>query len=234
MKRFKLLVIGLLLGSSLHGQSGSIEDYFDGGKAQDHYITIGYGKGRTSWNSRTAGYDLYDQRGRRVLSGDHQLSAVTVHQTYQIGVVAPVGRFRLGVGIEFDEFFLRRLHLEDRGSRPISLVEDFRYDKFHLTFEVPFQVKLDKLDLALFLKGGYYTFSQVDSFSLFGDRTSGNTFFGSIGPIMALDVHEGAHFYLRPYFEYRYFDNFDHPPSGAIHHQLYSYGLTGGLRYKLL
>ncbi len=219
----------------MYGQWADAEDYFSKERKDRYFITLGYGQGRTNWYSRTEGYALYDRRGQKVLSGDHRLSAVTDHQTYQIGVTGPVGKFRLGMGIEFDEFSLYRMHVKDPAVvDPVSMIDRFRFDKIHLTAEYP-TLWLPKGDmhLDLFMKAGYYAFSKVSSFSLF-NRGSGTTFFGSLGGIFAVKVYKNAHFYLRPAFGYRHFDNSDKGSDGAIYHELFSYGLTGGLRYQLL
>lgn len=214
-----------------------MEDYFTENEEHRHFITVGYGGGRTQWFSRTEGYDLYDERGKKVLSGDHELSAVTDHRSYQIGVTFPVKSFRLGMGIEFDEFSLYRIHVEDPSVvEPVSMIDQFRFDKVHLTAEFPTRCfeESEFFEFDIFLKGGYYAFSKVNSFSLFGRSRSGRTYYGSTGGILAMKLYKRARFYIRPTFEYRHFDNSRKDMRGAIYHELISYGVSGGIRFHLL
>ena len=229
------MAISFLFCLPLKAQWADAEDYFSKDRKDRYFITLGYGQGRTNWYSRTEGFSLYDRSGQMVLSGDHRLSAVTDHRTYQIGVTGPVGKFRLGMGIEFDEFSLYRIHVKDPAVQdPVSMVDRFRFDKIHLTAEYPtLWLRSGRMHIDLFMKAGYYAFSKVNSLNLFA-QGSGKTFFGSLGGIYALRVYKDAHFYVRPTFGYRHFDNSDEPGEGAIYHELFSYGVMAGLRYQLL
>ncbi len=235
MRAFFALLIAVLSSSPLHAQWADAEDYFSKDHKKRHFITVGYGQGRTKWYSRTEGYHLYDQRGKKVLSGDHSLSAATDYRSYQIGVTAPVGRVRLGMGIEFDEFSIYRIYVDDPSVvGPVTMIDNFRFDKIHLTMEYPtLWIRDERIHLDLFLKAGYYAFSKINSLSLFG-QGSGKTFFASLGPILAIQAYKNAHLYLRPRLGYRHFDNSDQEARGAIYHELFSYGAMVGLRYRLL
>lgn len=235
MRTILCIAISILPAFLAKAQWADAEDYFSKERKDRYFLTVGYGKGWSDWYSRTDGYALYDRSGTKVLSGDHRLSAVTSHRTYQVEVSAPVGKFRIGMGIEFDEFSLYELHVEDPAiSDPISMIDRFRFDKLHLLTEYPtLWLKGQRLHLDLFLKGGYYAFSKVSSFSLF-DQGAGKTFFAAAGGILAYQVIGGAHLYLRPSFGFRHFDNSGRSSEGAIFHDLFSYGLIGGLRYQLL
>lgn len=235
MKTFLSIAVALFLSIPLEAQWADAEDYFSKDHTKRNFITIGYGEGRTQWYSRTEGYKLYDQRGKKVLSGDHNLTAATDYQSYQIGVAAPVGRLRLGMGIEFDEFSIYQIHVEDPSVvEPVSMIDNFRFDKVHLTLEYPtLWIPNSSIHLDLFLKGGYYAFSKINSFNLFG-KGSGKTFFASIGPILAVQAYKRAHVYFRPRLGYRHFNNSDQDSMGAIYHDLFSYGAMVGLRYRLL
>lgn len=235
LKALLCLSISLLFGQIAQAQWADAEDYFSKERQDRHFLTLGYGEGRTQWYSKTEGYALYDRMGKKVLSGDHRLSAVTDHQTYQIGVTAPVGKIRVGMGIEFDEFSIYQIHVKDPAIvDPVSMIDRFRFDKIHLTAEYPtLWIRSERMHFDLFMKGGYYAFSKVSSFSLF-NHGAGKTFYGSMGGILAYQVYKKAHLYLRPSFVYRHFDNSDRTDRGSIYHDLFSYGVIGGLRYQLL
>ncbi len=210
--------------------------YYSQDNNSKHFIGIASGVGRTSWYTQTKAYDLYDQTGSKVLSGDHQLTAQTTHSIYQMDVMFPVSSFRMGMGITFEKFALYKMNVESEVfDKDISFMETFRFDKFFLQAEFPTDmIAHQNFMLDINARAGYYGFSMVKSLSLFGERRSGSTYFASIGPVFSTRIYPQIYMYIMPRFEYKYFNNSRIEPNGAIYHNLYSLSMLGGLRVQML
>ncbi len=217
------------------GSFAQQSSYYNAEKDHRYFFGLSAGKGVTDWYSRTEGYELVRRDGKKIVSGDHRLTAQSTYNSYEVEVLAPLKDVRVGMGIAFEEFVLYEIQVESPVFRdPISFVENFRFDMFFLQGEFPLSL-LEHEDLALNVnvRGGYYGFTRVTSLSLFGERRLGATYFFNTGIVGTWNLADRFYLLLRPAFEFKHFDNARREPAGAIYHELLSYGMNFGVRAHL-
>lgn len=223
---------GLLMqiGTAQHG-------YFDNwGHESRYYVGIGYGVGETNWYSRTVQYDLQDMRGHTIYNGNSELRTSNRYHVYQLDVLGPVWKLRMGLGINFEFYDLRSFDLEASNyTATIPFVETFRFDKVYAQFELPLYPDWDHdINFGVNMKTGYYGFSKVNNRSLFGASRLGRAYFLELGVLTDVKVYDRTYLYVMPAFDYKYFNNPKHEHPSAIFHNLISYKVTFGVRVHVL
>lgn len=203
-----------------------------------YFIGVAYGIGTTRWHSETSEFMLFDQRGAMINSGDFKIKAKNAHQILSLETVAPMseGKWRLGMGITFEEYSLYRITIEDNNvGTNVPFVERFRFDKFFLQGEIPLKwPKSEVVGLSVNSRAGWYGFTGVRSNSLFGETRLGQTWFGGIGMVGDLKVSEQIYLVLKPLMEYKYFTNSRDEIPGRIKHRLFDYSILAGVRVHIL
>lgn len=224
-----LLLFGNL-GFSQHG-------YFDNwGHESKYFAGIGFGTGETDWYSRTENYELIDQRGQLIYDGNSTLRAASNFRVYQLEVLAPVWRLRLGLGINFEFYDLRSFDLEAPNYvATVPFIEKFRFDKVYAQLELPYYPKWDvDINFGLNVKTGYYGFTKVNNRTLFGASRLGRAYFIELGVLADAKVYDRTYLFVMPAVDYKYFNNPRREHPNAIYHNLLSYKVTIGVRVHVL
>ena len=201
-----------------------------------HFAGISYGVARTSWKSKASEYRFFDHQGNLLFEGDATLKASTASQMLQMEVLAPIQKFRLGMGITFEEYQLYVLEMTSSTTNGrVGFTELFRFNKVFAQFEYPTDwVDHENVTLDLNARVGFYGFTGVRNLSIFGERRQGKTVYGSLSAIGSLRLGQLTYLCLRPVLEYKYFRNTIQESPRVISHNMFSYGLLVGVRVHLL
>lgn len=203
-------------------------------RQEKYFVAIGYGIGTARWNSNLDNSQLYDKYGAVIQSGYIRFKARNSTELLDLNVQFPLAKIRLGMGINFEKFYLDKLEITQSPGADATLIlfdESFRFEKFFGQIEVPFWPE-SKSDFSLSGNGhiGYFGYSGVERFNFFGEEALAKTFFATIGFIADYRVYPHAYVYLHPYTEYKYFKNSPVENPSIIRHNILTYGITGGVR----
>lgn len=202
-------------------------------KHAKYFIGFSYGFGQAWWRSELGGAEIYDQNGGVIKSGNINFHAKNNTNSVCLDGLVPVGKVRLGLGINFDYYFLDKLELiePNKPGQYVLYPESFRFDKFFGQVEIPFSFESDNFwTLNAMVRLGYFGFSYVDHFSLFGDEALAKTYFGSVGGLVDFKLYPHTYLFVLPNVEYKYYDNnrFENPIQ--IRHNIFGWNLMFGLR----
>lgn len=207
-------------------------------KFKKYFVGFAYGVGSANWFSNLGSSELYDNNGSVIRSGDMRFRAKNPTRMLNLEVSAPVARIRLGLGVSFENFYLDKLTI--RSNTPaadgaiIIYDESFRFEKFYLQVETPFQFETTKT-YSFGFKGhvGYFGFSGVKHLNFFGEEHQARTFFTNLGLVGDYKILSHTYFYLNPSFEYKYFRNSPYEAPSEIAHNIISFSIVGGLRFDV-
>ncbi len=235
-----LLCIFLLAGPSYAQKSKAKKGPKTGGsffskldrKYAKYFATIGAGKGQASWNSTLGSTTLVDNNGATITSGNLKFKAKNNFDTYYLEVSMPVSNFRLGLGINFDYNYVDKLTILDpRGDYIILYSETFRFDKFYVNYEIPFNARTEKA-WSFSVKGniGYYGLSYVTHDNFFGQEALAKNWFFGLGPLGDIKPYPHTYIFIYPQVEYIYFNNSRLEAPAEVIHKIFRYAITAGIR----
>jgi hypothetical protein len=202
-------------------------------KHAKYFIGLSYGVGQAWWNSHLGDAELYDPYGGVIKSGKIDFKAKNSTNSIALDGSVPVARVRLGIAITFDYFFLDKLELIETGKSPeyVLYPESFRFDKFSAFCEVPFNFESERAwSLAARAHIGYFGFSYVDHFSLFGDEALAKTYYTSVGLVGDIRLYPHSYLFCLPNLEYKLYDNNNSENPVQIHHNIFSWSVMAGIR----
>jgi hypothetical protein len=200
---------------------------------EKYFLSVGYGWGQAHWFSELSQTSIYDKRGGTIQSGDFKFRAKNTTSFYDLNVLAPVGNFRLGLGMNFERFYLTRLELQQSvtNSKVLIYDESFRFDKIFAQVEVPFWPEArSKFSLSANFRVGFFSFNNVDRINLFGDDALASSTFFTLSPVADVQLYPGFFLFVQPFAEYKYFKNPAVDPGGTVIHKIFTYSAMIGLR----
>ena len=86
---------------------------FQGDERDVIFISVGYGIGQAYWYSKLTHSSIYDKGGSAIQSGTFKFRANNTSTFTDINVLFPVGKFRLGLGLNFEKFFLTKMEVKE-------------------------------------------------------------------------------------------------------------------------
>ncbi len=201
-------------------------------KYAKYFVSFGAGRGVAYWNSTLGSTEIYDVSGNVAKSGDLKFKTKSPFDSYYLEVSMPVSRVRLGLGINFEYTYVDKLKiLSPLGDYYFVYPETFRYDKFYLTYEIPFNSENEKI-WSVNVKGnlGYFGLSYVDHFNYFGEEALAKTWLFSTGLLADVKLYPHTYVFLNPGVEFKYFNNAKVENPSDIIHKIFGFSVTGGIR----
>ena len=204
-------------------------------KEKKYYATGGYGVGKATWYSQLRQSDIFDKNGAVVNSGNLKFKAHNNSSVYLVEVAFPVADVRLGIGINFENFFLDKLELNTRGNKKILVFdESFRFDKIYGTLEIPWINNSHRGSSVNFnSRFGYFGITGLDRINFFGVEAIAKTYFIGGGILADLRLFPHVHIFINPYLEYKYFKNSPLEIPSVIRHNIITFSCLGGLRFDV-
>jgi hypothetical protein len=200
---------------------------------EKYFLSAGYGIGQAYWYSSLTQSSIYDKQGSTLETGTFKFRANNTTTFYDINVLCPIRNFRLGLGMNFEKFFLTRLEVRQSvtTSQVIIYDESFRFDKLFVQYEFPFWPDARKrFSLSANGRVGFFSFSNVDRINLFGSDAMANSMFFTLSPVADVQLYSGIYLFLQPFAEYKYFKNPAVDPGGSIVHNIWTYSAMIGIR----
>jgi hypothetical protein len=203
-------------------------------KQEKYFVGLGYGVGTAHWRSNLDNSQLYDKFGAVIQSGYIRFKAKNSTEFLDLTVQFPLAKIRLGMGINFEKYFLDKLEITaspGADAKVILFDESFRFEKFFGIIEVPFWPE-SKSDFSLSGNSrlGYFGYSGVERLNFFGEESLAKTYFGNLGFIADYRFYPHAYVFVNPSFEYKYFKNSPQENPSIIRHNIFSYMISAGVR----
>lgn len=198
-----------------------------------YFISVGYGIGQAYWYSKLTHSSIYDKGGSAIQSGTFKFRANNTSTFTDINVLFPVGKFRLGLGLNFEKFFLTKMEVKETitTSKVIIYDESFRFDKLFLQCEFPFfPESTSRLSISANGRLGFFSFNNVDHINLFGSDAMASSVFFTLSPVADVQLYPGFYLFIQPLLEYKYFKNPSVEVGGSIAHNIWNYSAIIGLR----
>jgi hypothetical protein len=198
-----------------------------------YFMSLGYGVGQAYWYSSLSRTSIYDKAGSSVESGSFKFRANNATSFLDVNVLCPVQNFRLGLGMNFEKFYLTKLELKETvtTSKVIIYDESFRFDKIFAQVEFPFWPDAKgKFSLSANARVGFFSFNNVDRINLFGNDALANSLFFTLSPVGDVQLYPGIFLFIQPMAEYKYFKNPAVDPGGVIVHNIFTYSGMIGIR----
>lgn len=200
---------------------------------EKYFLSVGYGWGKAYWYSELSRTSIYDKTGSTIESGDFKFRANNTTTFYDLNVIFPVQNFRLGLGMNFEKFFLTRLELKESvtTNKVIIYDESFRFDKIFAQVEFPFFPEARaKYSLSLNGRVGFFSFNNVDRINLFGNDALASSMFFAVSPVADVQLFPGIFLFIQPFAEYKYFKNPAVDEGGVVIHNIFTYSGMIGIR----
>lgn len=231
----KYILFGLFILLNLGAIAQSKGGFFSqqDRKHSKYFVALGFGTGMAYWNSSLGNTDLYDKNGGIIHSGDLNFKAKNSYESMNLDVQFPVGKMRMGLGIQFEHYFLDKLQIDNPfgGKSYLLFDENFRFDKIYAQVEVPFNYSSDRI-WTLNFKGslGYFGLTGVSRQNFFGEEAVADTYYINLGVIADIKLYPHTYFFMHPNIEYKYFHNSRLENPSEIIHKIFSYGILAGIR----
>ncbi|MCE2772640.1 MAG: hypothetical protein LW750_04265 [Bacteroidetes bacterium] len=238
MKKLFLLSVLLLIeifGGKAYSQMAWY--YVPKKNNEKYFCSVAYGLGTARWYSEMKQTSIYDNQGSSIYSGNFKFRAANSSTFYDVNVLFPTGNVRMGLGMNFEKFYLTTIQLKQNvqtvnSGNLLLYDESFRFDKLYLQCEVPFWPEArSKFSCSAGGYAGFFSFSNVDRINLFGGDALANSMFFGVSTIADFQAFPGFFIFLKPITEYKYFRNPAVDPSGSVHHNIMTYSIMIGLRY---
>jgi hypothetical protein len=201
-------------------------------KHAKYFVSLGAGMGTSWWNSTLGNTEVYDQTGSIISSGDLRFKAKNKLDQYYLDVCFPISKLRFGIGINFEYNYIDKLKvLRSTGDQYILYSESFRFDKFYMLLEMPFNPQSESpLSLNAKMHLGWYGVSYVDHFNFFGEEALAKTYFATLGGLIDYKLYPHTYIFLFPNFEFKYFDNSKEENPADIRHKILTGTISLGIR----
>lgn len=204
---------------------------------EKYFASFYYGEGRARWISDVSFTDLYNSDGNVINKGTEELNfkIKNTSKSYGLDVSAPYGPVRLGLGINFEEFYLDKIILNATSNKAyLPFNESFRFDKLCFTTEYPLPFSNNKrYSVNLNSRIGYYGISKVKSYNFFGGPYLGNTIFGGIGVLTDIELAPRYYFFVNLYGEYKHYRNNGEELPSIIIHRIFTGSVQAGIRINM-
>jgi len=224
------------------GLSAQTEDYYsnsNSSRGKKYFISAGYGLGASQWFSNSGSSSLYDRDGNLIPSENGRFRASNASNCVNFEVGAPISKFRVGLGISFENNYLDELTLigNSYGSNGSKIIFDqtFGFEKMYAHFEAPLIVDQQKL-YSLNFKGniGFYGYSGGTAHEgFFGGSDLPSTFYTGAGLIADYKLTQHLYVFLNPLVEYQYFKNSSDYDYSKIVHNIISFSVIAGVRLDI-
>lgn len=206
-------------------------------KQEKYFVGLAYGVGTARWNSNLDNSQLYDKYGAVVQSGYIRFKAKNSTEQYDLTVEFPLAKVRLGMGINFEKYYLDKLEITASPGADAKVMlfdESFRFEKFFGICEVPFWPE-SKSDFTLAAQGrlGYFGYSGVERLNFFGEEALAKTYFTNVGFVADYRFYPHAYVYIHPSFEYKYFKNSPVENPSIIRHNIFTGTIVAGIRFDV-
>ncbi|MEO5644099.1 MAG: hypothetical protein ABIQ40_01245 [Bacteroidia bacterium] len=233
-KHFRLLIVLLFLISGQCFAQFRMNWYSQKSKNNEKYfLSVGYGVGQAYWFSSLTHSSIYDRQGSTIETGTFKFRANNTTTFYDLNILFPIHNFRMGLGMNFEKFFLTRLEVRQTvtTSQVIIYDESFRFDKLFVQVEFPFWPEArSKFSLSANARAGFFSFNNVDRINLFGDDAMASSMFFTVSPVADVQLYSGIFLFIQPFAEYKYFKNPAVEPGGFIEHNIWTYSAMIGIR----
>jgi len=208
------------------------QDYFAEEKSEMQFFGVSYGIGSNQWASFAKNYKLWDQSGIKILDGNSGMRARSHCELYGLEALLPIKKFRFGFGFNFEVIALYELKLHSENKIvAYSFPEIFRADKVYMTLERAVKTtKNGRGEIYLGVSPGLYSFSMIRSTSLFGETRTGRKWFLQLIGGYEYRVHDKLYANIKAIFDYKYFSNKTIEFDRRIRHNIYTFGLSAGMR----
>lgn len=200
---------------------------------EKYFLSIGYGWGKAYWYSELSRTSIYDKQGSTLESGSFKFKANNTTSFYDLNVLCPVAGFRLGLGMNFEKFYLTKLELKQSvtTNKVVIFDETFRFDKIFVQAEFPFWPEArSRFSLSANARFGFFSFNNVERINFFGDDALASSLFISVSPVGDVQLYPGIYLFMQPFAEYKYFKNPSVDPGGAVMHNIFTYSAMFGIR----
>ncbi|TAL58944.1 MAG: hypothetical protein EPN85_10360 [Bacteroidetes bacterium] len=231
----RAVALSALLLFSLIGFSQSGYFYHATKSSEKYFVALGYGFGTARWNSVFKSTEFYDKDGAVINMGDLKFSANSPTRNYDVNVMAPIGRIRFGLGIDFEFHYLAQLKIYTKeGEDYLLFDEGLRFDKIYLQAEVPFAYDTDKkYSFSWNTKLGWFGYTNVKRFNFLGEKPFPTSLLASSGIVADYEVYPRVYAYVLPNLEYKFYDNSGLEAPVDIRHSVFSASILCGIRVDL-
>ena len=231
----KGLLIACLSLLSLAGFSQTSYFYHAQKSGEKYFVALGYGVGTAHWKSVFTSAEFYDKDGSVINTGDFEFSANSPTRNYDVNVMAPIGKVRVGLGIDFEFHYLAQLKIFSKeGEDYLLFDEGLRFDKIYLQTEIPFKFDTDKkYSFSWNAKLGWFGYTNVKRFNFLGEKPFPVSIMGCTGVVADYRIYPRVYAYVLPNFEYKFYDNSGLEAPVQIRHNVFSVSVLLGLRVDL-
>jgi hypothetical protein len=231
----KSLLISFLLLSFFAGFSQGGYFFHAVKSSEKYFVAVDYGMGAAHWKSVFKSTEFYDKDGAVINSGDLKFTANSPARIYDVNVMAPVKRVRIGLGIAFEFNYLAQLKVYTKEGEDFLLFDEgLRFDKIYLQTEVPFKYDTDKkYTFNWNIKLGWFGYTNVKRFNFLGDRPFPISFLIASGVTADYEIYPQIYAFVLPNLEYKFYDNYNTDTPVQIRHNVFSASILCGIRVDL-
>jgi hypothetical protein len=204
---------------------------------EKYFASFYYSDGRARWVSDVSYTDLYNSEGKLINSANQSINFKIKNYSkgYGLDVAAPYGPLRLGLGINFENFYLDKIILTSTGGKAyLPFNENFRFDKimFNIEYPLPWFTE-SRFSVNALGRLGYYGFSKLTSYNFFGGPYLGNTFLSSVGILADVEVVPRYYLFFVLNGEYKHYRNSGKEMPSVIIHRIFTGSAQIGLRINV-
>ncbi len=231
----KIVILFFLLSSALAGFSQREYSYHSKKSSEKYFVSLGYGMGSARWNSIFKSTDFYDKDGAVINSGDFKFHANSPTRNYDVNVMAPIKRIRIGLGIDFEFHYITKLKIYTKeGEDYLLFDEGLRFDKIYLQTEIPFKFDTEeKYSISLNMKMGWFGYTNVKRFNFLGEKPFPISIMATSGVMFDYELYPYVYAFALPNLEYKFYDNSGLEAPVEIRHHVFSASLLFGVRVDL-
>lgn len=233
MKR-TAIIVGLCL-AVISGYSQKGYFYHATKSGEKYFVALGYGVGTAHWNSVFKSAEFYDKDGSVINTGDMKFSSNSPTRNYDVNVMAPIGKARFGLGIDFEFHYLAQLKIYTKeGEDYLLFDEGLRFDKVYLQAEIPFRFDTDKkYSFSWNAKIGWFGYTNVKRFNFLGEKPFPISALICSGVVADYEIYPRVYAYVLPNLEFKFYDNSGIEAPVQIRHNVISASLLFGIRVDL-
>lgn len=210
--------------------------FYQGNKSgQKYFVALGYGFGTAHWGSVFKSTEFYDKDGKVINMGDLEFSANSPTRNYDVNVMAPIGKARFGLGIDFEFHYLTQLKIYTKEGQDYLLFDEgLRFDKMYLQAEIPLNYNSKKkYSFSWNSKVGWFGYTNVKRFNFLGEKPLPISVMTCTGVVLDYEIYPRVYAYVLPNFEYKFYDNSTLEVDVQIRHNVFSASILCGIRVDL-
>jgi hypothetical protein len=209
--------------------------YHKKGEGDKYFVSLGYGEGIAYWNSVFKSTEFYDKDGSVINRGDFEFIANSPTKHYDVNVLAPIKKIRLGLGICFEHHYLSQLKFYSKsGEEYLLFDEGLRFDKIYLNAEIPFKyISNKKYSFSWNVHCGWFSYTNVKRFNFIGEKPFPIAILGCAGMTADYEIYPAIYVFAFPNIEYKYYNNARSEAPVDIVHRVFSASVIGGIRVDM-